>query len=61
MSVTFLYLSMADEDFPFYLLDVNPERFDRQTQGVVVAYVDETDRSRPALQNGGPVLILKPD
>ena len=40
----------------FNLLDADPERFDRQTQGVVVACVDETDRSRPALENGGPVL-----
>ena len=27
----------------FYLLDSEPERFDRQTQGLVVACVDETD------------------
>ena len=40
----------------FNLLDADPERFDRQTQGVVVACVDETDRSRSALENGGPVL-----
>ena len=40
----------------FNLLDQDPERFDRQTEGVVVACVDETDRSRPALQNGGPIL-----
>ena len=40
----------------FYVLDTEPERFDRQTQGVVVACVDETDRSRAALENGGPVL-----
>lgn len=39
-----------------YLLDQEPERFDRQTQGVVVSCVDETDRSRPALENGGPNL-----
>lgn len=39
-----------------YLLDTEPERFDRQTQGVVVSCVDETDRSRAALENGGPVL-----
>ena len=38
------------------LLDQDPERFDRQTQGVVVACVDETDRSRSALENGGPSL-----
>ena len=28
------------------LLDPDPERFDRQTQGVVVSCVDKTDRSR---------------
>lgn len=39
-----------------HLLDQNPERFDRQTQGVVVACVDKTDGSRAALQNGGPNL-----
>ena len=39
-----------------YGLDAEPERFDRQIQGVVVACVDETDRSRPALENGGPNL-----
>ncbi len=39
-----------------YLLDQEPERFDRQTQGVVVSCVDETDRSRLALENGGPNL-----
>ena len=38
-----------------YGLDAEPERYDRQIPGVVVC-VDETDRSRPALQNGGPVL-----
>ena len=37
-------------------MDAEPERFDRQIPGVVVACVDETDRSRPALENGGPVL-----
>ena len=42
----------------FYLLDENPERFDRQTQGVV-ACVDETDRSRAARENGGPVLTYR--
>lgn len=40
----------------FHLLDQDPERFDRQTQGVVVACVDETDRSKSALENGGPNL-----
>ena len=40
----------------FYLLDTDPERFDRQTQGLVVSCVDETDRSRAALENGGPRL-----
>lgn len=39
-----------------HLLDQDPERFDRQTQGVVVSCVDKTDRSRPALENGGPNL-----
>ena len=40
----------------FYLLDTESERFDRQIQGVVVSCVDKTDRSRPALENGGPNL-----
>ena len=40
----------------FYLLDTEPERFDRQVQGVVVSCVDKTDRSRRALENGGPRL-----
>ena len=40
----------------FNLLDQDPERFDRQTQGVVVSCVDKTDRSKPALENGGPNL-----
>ena len=39
-----------------HLLDQDPERFDRQIQGVVVSCVDKTDRSRPALENGGPNL-----
>ena len=39
----------------FNLLDQDPERFDRQTQGVV-SCVDKTDRSKPALENGGPNL-----
>ena len=40
----------------YYLLDTDPERFDQQTKGVVVSCVDCTDRSRKALENGGPVL-----
>ena len=40
----------------YYLLDTEPERFDQQTKGVVVSCVDCTDRSRKALENGGPVL-----
>lgn len=40
----------------YYLLDTEPERFDRQIQGVVVSCVDCTDRSRSALENGGPIL-----
>ena len=39
-----------------HLLDQDPERSDRQTQGVVVSCVDKTDRSKPALENGGPNL-----
>lgn len=42
----------------FYLLDTDPERFDRQTQGVVVSCVDETDRSRAARENGGSRVIF---
>lgn len=39
-----------------YLLDQDPERFDQQTQGVVVSCVDKTDRSRASRENGGPNL-----
>ena len=42
----------------FYLLDVNPERFDRQTQGVV-SCVDKTDRSRASRENGGFMLVFQ--
>ena len=41
------------------LLDQDPERFDRQTQGVVVSCVDKTDRSRASRENGGPVLTYR--
>ena len=41
------------------LLDQDPERFDRQTQGVVVSCVDKTDRSKPALENGGFMLVFQ--
>ena len=40
----------------YYLLDTEPERFDRQIQGVVVSCVDCTNRSRAERENGGPVL-----
>ena len=43
----------------FYGLDADPERFDRQIQGVVVLCVDETDRSRAQRENGGPVLTYR--
>ena len=43
----------------FNLLDQDPERFDRQTEGVVVACVDETDRSRPARENGSTYLSYR--
>ena len=43
----------------FYLLDVNPERFDCQTQGVVVFCVDKTDRSRATRENGGFMLVFQ--
>ena len=43
----------------FYLLDVNPERFDRQTQGVVVSCVDKTDRTRASRENGGFMLVFQ--
>ena len=43
----------------FYLLDVNPERFDRQTQGVVVSCVGKTDRSRASRENGGFMLVFQ--
>ena len=41
------------------LLDPGPERFDRQTQGVVVSCVDKTDRSRATRENGGFMLVFQ--
>ena len=41
------------------LLDPDPERFDRQTQGVVVSCVDKTDRSRASRENGGFMLVFQ--
>ena len=41
------------------LLDRDPERFDRQTQGVVVSCVDKTDRSRATRENGGFMLVFQ--
>ena len=41
------------------LLDQDPERFDRQTQGVVVSCVDKTDRSRVSRENGGFMLVYQ--
>lgn len=41
------------------LLDQDPERFDRQTQGVVVSCVDKTDRSRASRENGGFMLVYQ--
>ena len=38
------------------MLDQDPERFDRQTQGVVVSCVDKTDRSRAARENNAYIL-----
>ena len=38
------------------VLDQDPERFDRQTQGVVVSCVDKTDRSRAARENNAYIL-----
>ena len=40
------------------LLDQDPERFDRQTQGVV-SCVDKTDRSRASRENGGFMLVFQ--
>ena len=42
-----------------HLLDQDPERFDRQTQGVVVSCVDKTDRSRASRENGGFMLAFQ--
>ena len=42
-----------------YLLDVEPERFDRQVQGIVVSCVDKTDRSRASRENGGSMLMFQ--
>ena len=39
-----------------HLLDQDPERFDRQTQGVVVSCVDKTDRSKAARENNAYLL-----
>ena len=41
------------------MLDQDPERFDRQTQGVVVSCVDKTDRSRATRENGGFMLVFQ--
>ena len=41
------------------LLDQNPERFDRQTHGVVVSCVDKTDRTRATRENGGFMLVFQ--
>ena len=41
------------------LLDQDPERFDRQTQGVVVSCVDKTDRTRATRENGGFMLVFQ--
>ena len=41
------------------LLDQDPERFDRQTQGVVVSCVDKTDRSRASRESGGFMLVFQ--
>lgn len=41
------------------LLDQDPERFDRQTQGVVVSCVDKTDRTRASRENGGFMLVYQ--
>ena len=42
-----------------HMLDQDPERFDRQTQGVVVSCVDKTDRTRASRENGGFMLIFQ--
>ena len=42
-----------------HMLDQDPERFDRQTQGVVVSCVDKTDRSRATRENGGFMLVFQ--
>ena len=42
-----------------HMLDQNPERFDRQTQGVVVSCVDKTDRTRATRENGGFMLVFQ--
>ena len=41
------------------MLDQDPERFDRQTQGVVVSCVDKTDRTRASRENGGFMLVYQ--
>ena len=42
-----------------HMLDQDPERFDRQTQGVVVSCVDKTDRTRATRENGGFMLVFQ--
>ena len=42
-----------------HMLDQDPERFDRQTQGVVVSCVDKTDRTRATRENGGFMLAFQ--
>lgn len=41
------------------MLDQDPERFDRQTQGVAVSCVDKTDRTRATRENGGFMLVFQ--
>ena len=41
------------------MLDQDPERFDRQTQGAVVSCVDKTDRTRATRENGGFMLVFQ--
>ena len=42
-----------------HMLDQDPERFDRQTQGVVVSCVDKTDRTRATREYGGFMLVFQ--
>lgn len=40
----------------FYLLDVEPERFDSRTEALIISCTDETKRNKAERENGGPII-----